>query len=101
MMNNYKQTAKKPRKMTALYERLSRDDDMDGLSNSILTQMQILEDFAKKNKFTNIRHFQDDGISGTTFDRKGWNELIEEIKAGNVAIVAVKEPYVKQKLKFS
>ena len=91
MMNNYKQTAKKPRKMTALYERLSRDDDMDGLSNSILTQMQILEDFAKKNKFTNIRHFQDDGISGTTFDRKGWNELVEEVKVGNVAIVAVKD----------
>ena len=53
--------------------------------------MQILEDYATKNGFTNIRHFQDDGVSGTTFDRKGWNELIEEVKSGNISIIAVKD----------
>ena len=90
-MNNYRRTANNPRKVSALYERLSRDDEQDGSSNSILTQMQILEDFAAKNEFTNIRHFQDDGVSGTTFDRRGWNELIEEVKAGNIAIIAVKD----------
>ena len=91
MMNNYRQTATKPVGLTALYERLSRDDEQDGTSNSILNQMQILEDFANKNGFTNIRHFQDDGVSGTTFDRKGWNELIEEVQSGNVSVVAVKD----------
>ena len=91
MMNNYRQTAINPAKVTALYERLSRDDEQDGMSNSILNQMQILEDFAVKNGFTNIHHFQDDGVSGTTFDRKGWNELITEVEAGNVSIVAVKD----------
>jgi len=91
MMNNYRQTAMNPTKTTALYERLSRDDEQDGISNSIINQMQILEDFATKNGFSNIRHFQDDGVSGTTFDRKGWNELIEEVQAGNVSVVAVKD----------
>ena len=91
MMNNYRQTGMNPVKTTALYERLSRDDEQDGTSNSIINQMQILEDFAAKNGFTNIRHFQDDGVSGTTFDRKGWNELIAEVQARNVSIVAVKD----------
>jgi len=106
MMNNYKyddrhfgrikdsargHTAINLAKTTALYERLSKDDEQGGTSNSILNQMQILEDFANKQGFVNIRHFQDDGVSGTTFDRKGWNELIEEVQAGNVSIVAVKD----------
>ena len=54
-------------KITALYERLSRDDELQGPSNSILNQQAFLEDFCKRNSFTNVRHFTDDGVSGTTF----------------------------------
>ena len=54
-------------KITALYERLSRDDELQGPSNSILNQQAFLEDYAKRNGFTNVRHFTDDGVSGTTF----------------------------------
>jgi len=57
-------------KITALYERLSRDDEQSGESNSITNQKIILEDYAAKNGFENIRHFTDDGVSGTRFDRQ-------------------------------
>lgn len=62
-----KQTEKD--KLTALYERLSHDDERAGESVSIENQKRILEDYARKNGFTNIRHFTDDGIRGTTFKR--------------------------------
>lgn len=78
-------------KITALYERLSRDDELQGESNSITNQKKLLEDYARKNSFTHIRHFTDDGISGTTFDRKGFKEMIAEVEAGNVATVIVKD----------
>jgi hypothetical protein len=78
-------------KITALYERLSVDDALDGTSNSIVNQQKILEDYAVKNGFMNIRHFQDDGWSGTRWDRPGWEALIAEIEAGNVATVIVKD----------
>ena len=92
-MSNHRQTTKckNSTKITALYERLSRDDDLDGTSNSIVNQRQILEDYAVKNVFTNIRHFQDDGYSGTNWDRPGWNALIAEVEAGNVGVVIVKD----------
>lgn len=64
---------------TALYERLSRDDELQGESNSITNQKRLLEDYAKKHGFDNIRHFTDDGISGTTFERKGFKAMIEEV----------------------
>ena len=54
-------------KITALYERLSRDDELQGESNSILNQKKYLEDYARKNGFNNIQHFTDDGYSGTNF----------------------------------
>ena len=54
-------------KITALYERLSRDDDLSGESNSITNQKKYLEDYAQKNGYTNIRHFTDDGYSGVNF----------------------------------
>ena len=57
--------------LTALYERLSHDDELQGESNSISNQKAMLEDYAEKNGFTGIRHFTDDGISGTTFEREG------------------------------
>jgi DNA invertase Pin-like site-specific DNA recombinase len=78
-------------KITALYERLSRDDELQGESNSIINQKNMLEDYAMKNGFKNLIHFTDDGISGTTFDRKGWNAMLVEIEAGNVSTVICKD----------
>ena len=72
-------------KITALYERLSHDDERAGESVSIENQKRILEDYAQKNGFTNIRHFTDDGVRGTTFKRPGLDAMLEEIRAGNVA----------------
>jgi len=77
--------------ITALYERLSRDDELQGDSNSIITQKKILEDYAKKNGFRNIIHFTDDGWSGTRFDRPGFNQMIAEVEAGKVGAVIVKD----------
>lgn len=54
-------------KITALYERLSRDDELQGESNSILNQKKYLEDYARQYGFRNVRHFTDDGYSGTNF----------------------------------
>ncbi len=84
-----KQSSKQ--KITALYERLSHDDEMQGESNSISKQKALLEAYAEKNGFTGIRHFTDDGISGTTFDRPGLQALIAEIKQGNIGTVIVKD----------
>jgi len=79
-------------KQTILYSRLSRDDEQDGMSGSIINQKAFLEDYAKKNGFTNCRHIVDDGYSGTTFtNRPGWNELISEVESGNVAVICTKD----------
>lgn len=78
-------------KITGLYERLSRDDEQQGESNSITNQKAYLEKYARENGFTNIRHFTDDGYSGTNFNRPGFTKLIEEVQAGNVATVIVKD----------
>ncbi|MCL2615421.1 MAG: recombinase family protein, partial [Dehalococcoidia bacterium] len=78
-------------KLTALYERLSKDDEQKSDSVSIAHQKQILEDYARKNGFLNIRHFTDDGVRGTTFKRPGLDAMLEEIKAGNVATVIIKD----------
>ncbi len=78
-------------KITALYERLSRDDELQGESNSITNQKAFLEDYARRNGFTNLRHFTDDGVSGTTFDREGFKAMIAEVEAGNVACLLVKD----------
>ena len=61
--------------ITALYERLSRDDELDGESNSISNQKKLLEDYARQHGFMNLMHFTDDGISGTQFDRPGFLSL--------------------------
>jgi DNA invertase Pin-like site-specific DNA recombinase len=78
-------------KITALYERLSKDDLLSGESMSIQNQKAILEKYALENGFTNIRHFSDDGTSGTVFNRPGLNAMVEEVKAGNVAVVIIKD----------
>lgn len=78
-------------KITALYERLSRDDELKGESNSITNQKQYLEDYANNNGFRNLQHFTDDGYSGTNFNRPGFTSLIAEIESGNVGTVIVKD----------
>ncbi len=78
-------------KITALYERLSRDDEQQGESNSIVNQKKYLEDYAKAKGFRNIRHFTDDGYTGTNFNRPGFNALLEEVKAGNVGTILIKD----------
>ena len=78
-------------KITALYERLSRDDELQGESNSITNQKAFLEEYARKNGFLNIRHFTDDGVSGTTFDRRGFQAMIIEVEAGKVGTIIVKD----------
>lgn len=75
----------------ALYERLSRDDEQAGESNSIINQKSYLEGYARKNGFDNFRHFTDDGYSGVNFNRPGFQALIAEVEAGNVGTVIVKD----------
>lgn len=78
-------------KITALYERLSRDDELEGESNSIVNQKKILEEYASKNNLTNIIHFTDDGISGTQFDRPGFMEMMNGVNIGNIGCIIVKD----------
>ena len=86
-MNN-RQTEEK---ITALYERLSRDDDMEGDSNSIINQKRYLEDYAESHGFKNCVHYTDDGYSGGTFERPSWKRLMEDIEAGKVGVVLAKD----------
>lgn len=78
-------------KITALYERLSRDDELEGESNSIVNQKKILEEYASKNNLTNIIHFTDDGISGTQFDRPGFMDMMNGVNTGNIGCIIVKD----------
>ena len=79
-------------KITALYERLSHEDEQaGGESNSISNQKKQLEDYARKNKLPNIQHFTDDGISGTRFDRPGYLDMMDYVKSGGVETVVVKD----------
>ena len=80
--------------LTALYERLSHDDELQGESNSISNQKAMLEDYAEKNGFTGIRHFTDDGISGTTFEREGLQAMLAEVEKGNIGTIIVKDDCV-------
>ena len=78
-------------KITALYERLSRDDDLTGDSNSILNQKAYLENYAAQHGYTNIAHYTDDGWSGGNFERPDWKRMIADIEAGKVCRVIVKD----------
>ena len=78
-------------KIPPLYERLSRDDELQGESNSISNQKQMLEDFARRNGLPNPTHFTDDGISGTRFDRPGFLAMMEEVEAGRVEAIVIKD----------
>lgn len=78
-------------KITALYERLSRDDDQAGDSNSIINQKRYLEGYAAQKGYENCVHYTDDGFSGGTFERPAWKRMIADIEAGKVAHVIVKD----------
>ena len=78
-------------KITPLYERLSRDDELQGESNSISNQKKMLEDFARRNGLPNPTHFTDDGVSGTRFDRPGFLAMMEEVEAGRVEAIVLKD----------
>ena len=83
---------KKSRDVTAfLYERLSRDDNLEGESYSIGNQKKLLTKVAKEKGYTNLVHFLDDGISGVTMDRPGFVEMIQQLEQGKAAAVFVKD----------
>ena len=78
--------------ITALYERLSQEDKLDGESNSIANQKKILERYCKDHGYTAIRHYdEDDGYSGTNFNRPGFQRMLADIKAGKIKRVIVKD----------
>ena len=91
-MNRTRQTTDKSKnRITALYERLSRDDELAGDSNSIVNQKKMLEDYAKSNGYTDLVHFTDDGYSGGNFDRPGWKRMVAGIEDGSIGTVIVKD----------
>ena len=78
-------------KITALYCRLSQEDALAGESGSIANQKMVLEAYAREKRFPNPRFFVDDGYSGTNYDRPGFQEMLTEIEAGNVAVCITKD----------
>ena len=78
-------------KITALYLRLSRDDDLEGESNSISNQKTLLTRYAKEHGFKNVKVFIDDGISGATFNRQGFKDMFKLIEADQVVTLIVKD----------
>ncbi len=77
--------------ITALYERLSRDDELQGESNSISNQKKMLMDYAKFHDLPSPVHFTDDGISGTRFGRPGFMAMMDEVNKGNVGTICIKD----------
>lgn len=82
---------KHQQKYVTLYERLSHDDEQLGESNSISHQKEMLEEYARNHGITNYRHFTDDGISGTRFDRLGFLAMMEQVKQGNISQICIKD----------
>jgi DNA invertase Pin-like site-specific DNA recombinase len=80
-----------PEGITACYERLSVDDKLEGESNSIANQKKILERYCRDHGYSGIRHYHDDGYSGVTFDRPGFQSMLADIKARKIARVVVKD----------
>ena len=78
-------------KYVVLYERLSHDDEQLGESNSISHQKEMLEEYSSSRGIRNFRHFTDDGISGTRFDRPGFTEMMDEVNMGHISMVVVKD----------
>ena len=77
--------------ITALYPRLSHEDELQGESNSISNQKRILETYAKQNGFSNLQWYTDDGYSGANFQRPGFQAMLADIEAGKIGTVIVKD----------
>ena len=77
--------------ITALYCRLSRDDGMEGDSNSVANQKKLLSKYAKENGFCNTRYYVDDGYTGTNFNRPGFQQMLEDMDMGYISTVIVKD----------
>ncbi len=84
-------TVKNLDKITALYERLSKDDELQGESNSISNQKQFLTNYARENGYINLKHYTDDGYTGRNFNRPAIKELIKDVEEGKVGTVIVKD----------
>ncbi len=78
-------------RITALYCRLSRDDELEGESNSITNQKSILSKYAKENSLANTRFYVDDGYSGTNFNRPDFQRLLADVNAGMIGTIIVKD----------
>ena len=78
-------------KITALYERLSREDDLQGESNSITNQKILLEQYAEKNGFSHVVHYTDDGYSGANFERPAWKRMMTDVEAEKIGTILVKD----------
>ena len=90
-MNRQPNIAALDNKITALYCRLSRDDELQGDSNSIKNQKNILQKYADDQGFRNTQFFVDDGVSGTTFEREGFQRMMAEMDAGRIGTIIVKD----------
>ena len=77
--------------VTALYCRLSSDDDLQGESNSITNQKAMLQQYAENNGFKNVHFYVDDGYSGTNFNRPDFVRMIDDVKAGKIGVVITKD----------
>ena len=82
---------RQPDRITALYCRLSRDDELQGDSNSIVNQKEILWRYAEENRFPNPRFFVDDGYSGTNFDRPAYQEMMDLVEDRQITAIIVKD----------
>ena len=78
-------------KITALYERLSKDDDLQGESNSISNQKEFLSNYAREHGYINLKHYTDDGFSGRNFNRPAIKELLKDVEDGKVGTIIVKD----------
>ena len=90
-MNRQPNIAALDNKITALYCRLSRDDELQGDSNSIKNQKSILRKYADDQGFHNTQFFVDDGVSGSTFEREGFQRMMAEMDAGRIGTIIVKD----------
>ena len=90
-VKNCREEAEMSKKISILYSRLSRDDELQGPSNSIVNQRHLLQEYAESHGLVPFLHIQDDGYSGTRWDRPGWQELITKVEAGEVSCICIKD----------
>lgn len=77
--------------ITACYDRLSQEDELEGDSGSVVNQRDFLRKYCEEHHFPNVRHFSDDGYTGTNFDRPGFREMMDLVERGRVTAIIVKD----------